>query len=144
MLARRRRSIFSRDAYGGSSVNRNEHTLSEAVALSPGGVIRSGDYKLLEFFEDGRPELYNVVTDIGGAAQSRLDRAGASKGASREAHRMAEVRRRKDAGEKRLAITWHGFLTRGLAYSARHRAVLRSNQTERSESDLFGEKKNRG
>jgi arylsulfatase A-like enzyme len=30
----------------------------------PAGAIRSGDYKLLEFFEDGRLELYNVTQDI--------------------------------------------------------------------------------
>lgn len=30
----------------------------------PVGVIRSGDYKLMEFFEDGRLELYNVTQDI--------------------------------------------------------------------------------
>ena len=29
------------------------------------GVIRSGDWKLLEYFEDGRLELYNLRDDIG-------------------------------------------------------------------------------
>lgn len=32
---------------------------------TPVGVIRRGDYKLLEFFEDGRLELYNLASDIG-------------------------------------------------------------------------------
>ena len=32
---------------------------------APGGVIRDGDWKLLEFFEDGRLELYNLKNDIG-------------------------------------------------------------------------------
>jgi arylsulfatase A-like enzyme len=32
---------------------------------APVGAIRSGDYKLLEFFEDGKLELYNVKTDVG-------------------------------------------------------------------------------
>jgi arylsulfatase A-like enzyme len=32
---------------------------------TPAGSIRSGDYKLLEFFEDGRLELYNLKDDIG-------------------------------------------------------------------------------
>ena len=32
---------------------------------SPGGAIRAGDYKLIEFFEDGRKELYNLKSDIG-------------------------------------------------------------------------------
>ncbi len=31
----------------------------------PVGVIRSGDFKLMEFFEDGRLELYNLKKDIG-------------------------------------------------------------------------------
>jgi arylsulfatase A-like enzyme len=32
---------------------------------TPAGAIRSGDFKLLEFFEDGRLELYNLKDDIG-------------------------------------------------------------------------------
>jgi arylsulfatase A-like enzyme len=32
---------------------------------TPVGTIRSGDWKLLEFFEDGRLELYNLKDDIG-------------------------------------------------------------------------------
>ena len=32
---------------------------------SPAGAIREGDYKLIEFFEDGRLELYNLKHDIG-------------------------------------------------------------------------------
>jgi arylsulfatase A len=31
----------------------------------PGGVVRSGDYKLIEFYEDGRVELFNLKDDIG-------------------------------------------------------------------------------
>ena len=31
----------------------------------PGSVIRKGDWKLIEFFEDGRLELYNLRKDIG-------------------------------------------------------------------------------
>ncbi|HYW46451.1 MAG TPA: sulfatase [Bryobacteraceae bacterium] len=30
----------------------------------PGGAVRAGDYKLIEFYEDGRLELYNVAKDI--------------------------------------------------------------------------------
>ena len=30
----------------------------------PGGAIRAGDYKLIEFYENGRRELYNVRSDI--------------------------------------------------------------------------------
>jgi arylsulfatase A-like enzyme len=32
---------------------------------TPAGAIRSGDWKLVEFFEDGRLELYNLKDDIG-------------------------------------------------------------------------------
>lgn len=32
---------------------------------TPGSSIRMGQYKLIEFFEDGRTELYDLVTDIG-------------------------------------------------------------------------------
>jgi arylsulfatase A-like enzyme len=32
---------------------------------TPAGAIRAGDWKLLEFFEDGRRELYNLRDDIG-------------------------------------------------------------------------------
>lgn len=31
----------------------------------PAGAVRAGNFKLIEFFEDGRIELYNVVEDIG-------------------------------------------------------------------------------
>ncbi len=32
---------------------------------TPAGAIRAGDWKLLEFFEDGRLELYNLKDDLG-------------------------------------------------------------------------------
>jgi len=32
---------------------------------TPGGAIRMGDWKLIEYFEDGRLELYNLRNDIG-------------------------------------------------------------------------------
>ena len=32
---------------------------------SPSSAVRSGDWKLIEFFEDGRTELYNLAADIG-------------------------------------------------------------------------------
>jgi arylsulfatase A-like enzyme len=46
----------------------------------PGGAIRVGDYKLIEFFEDNRIELYNLKDDIGqrhDLAKSDPDRAKA-------------------------------------------------------------------
>ncbi len=45
---------------------------------APVGAIRSGDWKLLEFFEDGRLELYNLRDDIGernNLAASNVDMA---------------------------------------------------------------------
>lgn len=44
----------------------------------PAGAVRAGDYKLIEFFEDGRLELYNLRDDIGerrNLAQELPDRA---------------------------------------------------------------------
>ena len=32
---------------------------------SPGGAIRDGDYKLLEYFENGTVQLFNLANDIG-------------------------------------------------------------------------------
>jgi arylsulfatase A-like enzyme len=32
---------------------------------TPGSSVRAGDYKLIEFFDDGRLELYNLRGDIG-------------------------------------------------------------------------------
>lgn len=32
---------------------------------SPGGAVRAGQWKLIEFFEDGRLELYNLTSDLG-------------------------------------------------------------------------------
>jgi len=40
---------------------------------TPGSSVRWGDYKLIEFFEDGRLELYNLRTDPG----ERINLAGA-------------------------------------------------------------------
>jgi arylsulfatase A-like enzyme len=37
----------------------------DAWRTKPVSAIRSGDYKLLEFFEDGKLELYNLKNDIG-------------------------------------------------------------------------------
>jgi arylsulfatase A-like enzyme len=38
---------------------------SGGFRTTPAGAIRSGDYKLIEFFEDNRIELYNLKDDIG-------------------------------------------------------------------------------
>ena len=36
---------------------------------TPGAAIRDGDYKLIEFFEDNRVELYNIRDDISEARE---------------------------------------------------------------------------
>ena len=36
------------------------------LPTAPVGAIRQEDWKLIEFFEDGRSELYNSADDIGG------------------------------------------------------------------------------
>lgn len=45
----------------------------------PGGAIRSGDYKLIEFFEDGRRELFNLKTDLGEARNIIADKPEVAK-----------------------------------------------------------------
>jgi len=49
---------------------------------TPVGVIRAGDWKLMEFFEDGRLELYNLREDIG----ERKDLAASMPDKVRELH----------------------------------------------------------
>jgi arylsulfatase A-like enzyme len=38
---------------------------TDSWRTTPAGAIRSGDWKLIEFFEDNRLELYNLRTDLG-------------------------------------------------------------------------------
>lgn len=59
----------------------------------PVGVVRKGDYKLLEFFEDDHLELYNIRDDIG--EQTNL--AGQKPEKTREMHDLI-VRWRKNVG----------------------------------------------
>jgi arylsulfatase A len=40
----------------------------------PHGAVREGDYKLIEFFEDGRTELYNLREDLGEKANLAAQR----------------------------------------------------------------------
>jgi arylsulfatase A-like enzyme len=49
----------------------------------PGGVIRDGDWKLIEYFEDNRLELYNLKDDIG----EKHNLATANPGKSQELHK---------------------------------------------------------
>ncbi len=49
------------------------------TTTTPVGAIQSGDWKLMEFFEDGRLELYNLRDDIGetnNLAEKMPDKAG--------------------------------------------------------------------
>lgn len=54
---------------------------------TPYSAIRSGDWRLVHFHEEGRSELYNLADDVG----ERNDRAAA------DPHRVAELRKRLDA-----------------------------------------------
>jgi arylsulfatase A len=50
---------------------------------TPAGAVRAGDYKLLEFYEDGKLELYNLKEDIGetrNLARRMPDKAEALRG----------------------------------------------------------------
>ena len=84
---------------------------------TPAGAIRAGDWKLIEFFETGKIELYNLAEDIGeknDLAKKMPDRAKATArgpqdvAAEREcadageAGEMIASRRRVDAGERYL------------------------------------------
>jgi arylsulfatase A-like enzyme len=42
-----------------------EYGMNKVWRTTPVGAIRKGDYKLLEFFEDGHLELYNLIKDPG-------------------------------------------------------------------------------
>ena len=54
----------------------------------PGGAVRSGDWKLIENFEDGSVELYDLTKDLG------------------EAHDLAAAKPEKAAELKSLLATW--------------------------------------
>ena len=61
---------------------------------TPAGAIRQGDWKLIEFFEDGKIELYNLKDDLG----EKKDLAGTMPDKAKELHRMLiEWRRSVDA-----------------------------------------------
>ncbi|MBN1505942.1 MAG: sulfatase, partial [Sedimentisphaerales bacterium] len=54
----------------------------------PSGAVRAGDYKLIEWYEDGRIELYNLKDDIG------------------ERHDLAETMPEKAAELRRMLHAW--------------------------------------
>ena len=58
----------------------------------PGAAIRDGDYKLIEFYEDNKLELYNLATDIGETRNL----------AAQMPQRAKELRDRLDTWRKRM------------------------------------------
>ena len=60
---------FVRDAAGGCGCERGpifwHYPHYGNQGGTPGSSVREGDWKLIEFFEDGRLELYNLADDIG-------------------------------------------------------------------------------
>ncbi len=52
----------------------------------PGSAVRCGDWKLIEFFEDGRLELYDMQTDLG----ETRNLAGQYRAKTAELHRMLQ------------------------------------------------------
>jgi arylsulfatase A len=56
----------------------------------PSGAIRQGDFKLIEFIEDGRRELYNLREDIG----EKSDLAASMPGKAETLHAMLKTWRR--------------------------------------------------
>jgi len=61
---------------------------------TPAGAVRQGDFKLIEYFEDGKIELYNLKDDLG----EKNDLAGTMPGKAKELHRtLIEWRRSVNA-----------------------------------------------
>ena len=67
---------------------------------TPVGLIQAGDWKLMEFFEDGRLELYNLRDDIGETNNLADADARQSEGAARETRRLAPGHQRPHAHAK--------------------------------------------
>ena len=49
----------------------------------PGGAVRAGDYKLIEFYEDGRRELFDVTKDVGESRNLAAEKPDVVQGAAR-------------------------------------------------------------
>ncbi len=64
---------------------------------APGAAIRRGDWKLIEWFEDGRVELFNLAQDLGEKNDLAAQRTRARPAAPRRAPRLAERGRREAA-----------------------------------------------
>ncbi|MFH1706923.1 MAG: sulfatase [Planctomycetota bacterium] len=71
---------------------------------TPGSSVRAGDWKLIEFFEDGRLELYNLREDIA----EQHDRAGDDPATTRHLHAMLkDWRARVEAKIPEPNLDWH-------------------------------------
>ena len=60
---------------------------------SPGGAVRAGDYKLLEYFENNTVQLFNLKDDVG--EQKDLSRS--------EPNKVAQLRTMLHAWRKEVA-----------------------------------------
>lgn len=74
--------------------NGNDETRDPHFRTRPGSVVRLGDWKLHQYFEDGELELYNLADDIG----EQVDLAATHPEKAKELHTMlSEWRRELDA-----------------------------------------------
>ena len=64
---------------------------------APGGAVRAGDYKLIEYYEDGMLELYNLRDDLGESKNLARQLPEKTLGTSANPGRVAQVRRCSDA-----------------------------------------------
>ena len=71
---------------------------------SPASAIRKGDWKLIEYFEDGRLELYNLAVDI----SESYNLAATETGRTRELHQELKAwRKATNAVEPRMANPYY-------------------------------------
>ena len=95
-------------------------------AGAPCGAVRSGDLKLIEWFEDDRVELFDLRDDPGETRNLAADRPETRDRTPPEAPRLASLRERPDADAESgfpagrrstgivLRLTPHGSLIRGI------------------------------
>ena len=92
----------------------------------PGAAVRSGDYKLIEYFEDGRQELYDVKRDVSENRNLILEKPAIAEQLAVELHKW-----QKDVGAKmptpnpdykpnppnkdgKITMPWHTALVKGV------------------------------
>ena len=69
---------------------------------SPGGAIRSGKYKLLEYFENGSVQLFDLENDIGEQVDLAATEPETVKRLQGQLHQWQKNQRSDDEGESRL------------------------------------------